>query len=330
MVTDYWEVSNWLIQFKDKRFQDSSLLQHRKDIWRHQTTALYLRAECLGDSDDYEMLWTQVMIRQIQKKKSLIAGSRHLVYGGAQGDGTNEAIRSSLESMKTMVATAQQMVEIMYREDDIQNNCFWNLISWDEADEIKKSGQREEYKSCCQRLLKNRKSICDRWAIADSKNAFLLLKDNALEVFQSEKNSPDSKWDLFQHNIWRETFFKHQPRHASLEPLREELCLKTISIRSTTENECLLKDASSVWKSARGGNVNFENLQDIVQLKRYGPQSLQELAVATKTNAGVIVTPNDFMIELHHCFVETFGKHFRTCLSQQKGTLRAKRAPNVH
>ncbi len=51
MLTDYYSVSQVLVQFGDRHCQDPSLLPRHHRRWKHKTTALFIKGEVLSSDE---------------------------------------------------------------------------------------------------------------------------------------------------------------------------------------------------------------------------------------------------------------------------------------
>ena len=330
MMCDCFNVALPLLRLHDKHIVDLSALAAEMRQWKEDTTAMYLHAEFLPNTDDAKSHYTQAMLYELRRQKKQLVREKLFVLGGSESVIT-KAVKKALPVMHRMVACSHRIVMAMYSPECIDNTfeCF-HAKQWSDLADAVGGGDLadavvDHANSEMKRLVALNKQFCREMQIEFREGLFTYLKDKVVANFKREVRNGSfiSKIDDFIYKMWQQTYLKERVRRPELEVLREQMCFLGTANRSSCDVDRALEDVSRVWKSGKGKQVSVAHFIDVVPIRQFSPTCISEIATSTDTAAGPVFQPTPLAIELADCWLDNFGACVGTHVGK-KGTSRSK------
>jgi len=322
MLADYYAVSQVLVKFGDKRWQDPSVLSRHQRRWSSKVEGLYLKSEVLSTDDSAKNLYTQIVLRQLEQRPFCISQGQSAaihVLGGDVPPTNTEYLTDALATMSVATSVAIAAVSELLNPDYRQTwwECMdlqqWSKIK-DDTDDVALD-TRNAAKEESEKLLRCREKLGGQLSWPNFEGHFVSLVKKALTIFRSHSKPEAERPDDWNWTSWADAYVPAVLKKSTLTVMLEPIKDLGLACRSTTDNERALFQVARSWK-LRGATVHTESIRDVLTVYLGAPQSLDKLV---RIVDGVMM-PLEFAAETIAFWEELFGYTYTD--RKHKGTPR--------
>ncbi len=317
-----------LLRFNDRAAPGAVLIPRAAREWAETATANFIDANILSQKNAVTL--TAICLQQLQQRRQFYYGTKVAVLAYDR-----EETKEALLRMGRIVAAQKELLSASIDPRILEFNFeYFDLGGWIKIGAIRDTHQREAERSRMLNMLK-KLITAHQWPVdallsatdvlrhAAQRHFAQLMKDRPYGTDESEENNRDAWTSAFD-----DTKAANEGR---IVPYQDDLMAWVVNFsRSTSHCERLLQEDKAVDRKRT--HMKDYKRRDVVALRRYPPNSLQELATRRIDGGTVAIVPLPILERSVQCRRRYRGSRFgvvqkiRSDLGEAKGFQEGSRA----